>query len=273
MAETRLGASAFGAVRGQGESGTDADLTEDRLLGGRVCLKQPATGFRTGIDAVFLAAAVPARPGDKVLDVGAGNGAAALCLAARVAHASVAGIEADRALVRLANANADANGVADRVEFFLGDLVHPPIRFAAASFDHVMANPPFRPAGSGRVPADAARARATVEDKAGLDSWLRFCLMMARPQATITLIYAADRLDDLLTALAGRLGGLIVFPLWPGGGGAKPAKRVLVTGRRNSQAPLALMPGLVLHRPDGSYTPQADAVLRGGEGLPLAGGG
>jgi tRNA1(Val) A37 N6-methylase TrmN6 len=47
---------------------------------------------------------------------------------------------------------------------------------------------------------------------------------------------------------------------------------VLVSGRRNSQAPLALMPGLVLHRPDGSYTPQADAVLRGGEALALTDG-
>ena len=178
----------------------------------------------------------------------------------------------DRTLVRLANANAEANGVGGRAEFFLGDLVHPPIRFAAASFDHVMANPPFRSAGSGRIPADAGRARATVEDRAGLDHWLRFCLMMARPHGTVTLIYAADRLDDLLVALAGRLGGLVVFPLWPGGGAQKPAKRVLVSGRRTSQAPLALMPGLVLHRPDGTFTPQADAVLRGGEAISLAAG-
>ena len=268
MPEAIRGAAAAGDPRNQGAAADAGGETEDRLLGGRVRLRQPAAGFRTGIDAVFLAAAVPARAGEKVLDVGAGTGAAALCLASRIADASVTGIEADRALVRLANANAEANGVAGRAEFFLGDLVHPPIRFAAASFDHIMANPPFRSAGSGRIPADAGRARATIEDKAGLDHWLRFCLMMARP---VTLIYAADRLDHLLTALSGRLGGLVVFPLWPDGG-ARPAKRVVVSGRRNSQAPLTLMPGLVLHRPDGSYTPQADAVLRDGEALPLTGG-
>ncbi|MFO1153978.1 MAG: methyltransferase [Rhodospirillales bacterium] len=270
MSEFGSGTAAAGAPRGPTESSTEADVTEDRLLNGRVRLKQPTTGFRTGIDAVFLAAAVPARPGDKVLDVGSGTGAASLCLAARLAEVAVAGIDADRALVRLANANAEANGMTGRAEFFLGDLIHPPIRFAAASFDHVMANPPYRPAGSGRVPANAGRARATIEDKAKLDHWLRFCMIMARPQATITLIYAADRLDELLTAVSGRLGGLVVYPLWPGVGG-KPAKRVLVCGRRSSQAPLALMPGLVLHRPDGSYTPQADAVLRGAEALSLTG--
>jgi tRNA1(Val) A37 N6-methylase TrmN6 len=250
------------------------ETTDDRLLGGRVRLMQPADGFRAGIDAVFLAAAVPAQPGDKVLEVGSGSGAAALCLAHRVPDARITGLEADRTLVRLANANAEVNDCVGRVEFFLGDLLKPPIRFAAASYDHVMANPPFRPAGSGRLPDDPGRARSMVEDKAELDHWLRFCLMMTRAHGSLTLIYAADRLDALLVALAGRLGGLAVFPLWPGGrDGQRPAKRVLVSGRRLSQAPFTLLPGLVLHRPDGGYTPEADAILRHGQALDLADGG
>lgn len=247
-----------------------AATTEDRLLGGRVRLTQPADGFRAGIDAVFLAAAVPAAGDDKVLDVGAGSGAAALCLAARVGSARITGLEADRTLVRLANANAEANGCGGRVEFFLGDLMQPPMRFAAASYDHVMANPPFRPAGVGRLPEDPRRARSMVEDKAELEHWLRFCLMMTRAHGSLTLIYTADRLDALLLALAGRLGGLAIFPLWPGGrDDGRAAKRVIVSGRRLSQAPLALLPGLVLHRPDGGFTAAAEAVLRHGEALDL----
>src|SRR5512139_3877326 len=70
-------------------------LTDDRLLGGRVRLQQPASGFRAAIDPVLLAAAVPAGEGDIVLDVGCGTGAAALCLATRVEAAHVTGIEAD----------------------------------------------------------------------------------------------------------------------------------------------------------------------------------
>jgi tRNA1(Val) A37 N6-methylase TrmN6 len=238
------------------------DLTEDRLLGGRVRLSQPATGYRAGIDPVFLAAAVPAKAGERVLDVGAGAGAAALCLAARVAKASISGVETDRALVRLANANAGATGVGDRVRFFAGDLLTPPVRLAPASFDHVMANPPFLPEGAGRASPDPGKAAATVEDKAGLADWLRFCLLMAAPTGTVTLIHRADRLDAILEAMAGRLGGVVVFPLWPGGEGRKTAKRVIVTGRRGSRAPLSLAPGLVLHQPDGSFTDEAEAVLR-----------
>jgi tRNA1(Val) A37 N6-methylase TrmN6 len=76
------------------------------------------------------------------------------------------------------------------------------------------------------------------------------------------LIHRADRLDALLEAIAGRLGGVVVFPLWPGGEGRKAAKRVIVTGRRGSRAPLSLVPGLVLHQPGGAFTDEAEAVLR-----------
>lgn len=243
------------------------DVTEDRLLGGRVRLSQPASGFRAGIDPVFLAAAVPATAGEKVLEVGSGSGAASLCLAARIEGAFVTGLETDRTLVRLASLNAEANGFAGRVQFFIGDLLAPPIRLAAASFDHVMANPPFRAPDSGQASPDPARAAAMVEGKAGLEDWLRFALMMARHNGTVTMIYAAERLDALLASLNGRLGGIVIFPLWPAAEASKPAKRVLMIGRRGSKAPMTLMRGLVLHRPDGSYTEDAEAILRHGRAI------
>jgi len=242
-------------------------LTDDRLLDGRVNLRQPATGFRAAIDSVLLAAAVSADAGDAVLDVGSGAGAAALCLAVRAEGAMVTGIDSDRTLVRLAADNAEATGVAARARFYLGDLASPPVRLSPASFDHVMANPPFAAEGSGRVPADPARARAMVEGEVRLAGWLDFCLKMVKSGGTVTVIQRADRLAEVLAGLSGRLGGLVVFPLWPGEG--KPAKRVLVAGRKGSGAPLSLRPGLVLHRPDGSYTTEADAILRAGAALPL----
>jgi tRNA1(Val) A37 N6-methylase TrmN6 len=243
------------------------DLTDDRLLGGRVRLQQPASGFRASIDAVLLAAAVPAREGDSVLDVGSGAGAAALCLATRVEGAQVTGIEADRTLARLAADNAEATGVGPRARFYLGDLASPPIRLSPASFDYVMANPPFAPEGSGRTPRDPGRAQAMVEGEVRLAGWLEFCLKMAKSGGSVTIIQRTDRLAELLAGLSGRLGGLIVLPLWPGEG--KAAKRVIVAGRKGSAAPLALRPGLVLHRPGGAYTREAEAILRGGAALDL----
>ena len=61
----------------------DDALSCDAFLGGRLRIWQPRAGYRAGIDPVMLAAAVPARPRQSVLELGCGAGTASLCLAAQ----------------------------------------------------------------------------------------------------------------------------------------------------------------------------------------------
>src|ERR1700757_2509551 len=89
-----------------------ADTTEDAFLGGQLRLRQPKSGHRAGHDAMLLAAATPARPGDRVVDFGAGVGAAGFALARRVAGVELVLVEIDEALAALARANASANAIA-----------------------------------------------------------------------------------------------------------------------------------------------------------------
>jgi len=103
------------------------EFSEDGFLGGRLIIAQPRAGFRAGHDAVLLAAAVPAKPGQRVLELGSGSGVASLCLAARVADVSVVGIEIDAELVRLANENAARNSMA-------GTYVGPVTRVVRSSY-------------------------------------------------------------------------------------------------------------------------------------------
>jgi tRNA1(Val) A37 N6-methylase TrmN6 len=237
--------------------------TEDRFLDGRLTLRQPARGFRAGLDAVMLAASVPARAGDEVLELGAGVGTASQCLAARVAGCLITGIEIDENLARLANENAEANAMDGIVSFVTGDAMSPPRAFRRA-FDHVFCNPPFHDERS-RASPDASRARALQGD---LKRWLKAGLKRVGPKGTFTAILRADRLNEALAALPAT--GIAILPLWPKHNEA--AKRIIIQCRHGSRAPLALLPGLVLHE-NGQYTPEADAILRGRASLaPYFGG-
>ncbi len=237
-----------------------APVTEDSLLGGRVKLRQPASGYRAAIDPIFLAAAIPAGAQDYVLDMGCGVGAAALCLAARVPFCRIAGFELQRDLVRLASLNIELNGLAGRVTAMHGDLLNLPPRLAPGSFDHVMANPPFLEAAATTAPADPGTAAARIEGDADLASWVRVALLMVRSRGSLTFIHRADRLETLLALIAGKAGEIVVFPLWPGEG--KPAKRVIIRARKQIATPTRLAPGLMLHQPDGRFTAAAEAILR-----------
>ena len=240
-------------------------ISEDRLLGGRIVLNQPGRGARAAIDPVLLAAAVPARTGDRVLEAGSGTGAAALCLARRVTGCRVVGIEADQYLAALASENVTANRLGRRVRLLPGDILAPPMTLKPGTYDHVMANPPHLKAERSRASPLARRRKAHIEGPADLAAWVRFGLAMARRGGRITMIHRADRLDELLTCLSEGAGALVIFPLWPKQG--QPAKRVIVQARKGIATPLRLAPGLVLHDADGGYTLHARAVLWDGAAL------
>jgi tRNA1Val (adenine37-N6)-methyltransferase len=231
-----------------------SSVTIDRFLGGRVTVRQPTLGFRAGLDTVMLAAAVPAKTGDAVLELGAGSGTASLCLAARVPGCTISGVEIDPALVALARENATENRLQERVSFIEGDALGPGLR---GEFDHVLANPPFH-RNDGEVSAHEGRARAK-HDKGGLAAWIAAGFKRVRSRGVLTVIIRADRLREVLVAMPET--GVVLFPLWPRIDA--PAKRVIVQLRKGSSVPFEILPGLALHEGDGEYTREADAVLRG----------
>jgi tRNA1(Val) A37 N6-methylase TrmN6 len=190
-----------------------------------------------------------------------------LCLAARAPQCRVIGFELQRDLVRLTGENAALNAMSPRVSAIVGDLLQPPPRLSPGMFDHVMVNPPFIEAGRGTPAANPAKALATIEGGANLGDWVRFALAMVRGKGTVSFVHRADRIDGLLGHLAGRAGEITIFPLWPAAGRA--ASRILVRVRKQVEAPARLLPGLILHEPDGRFTRAAEAVLRDGEGLVL----
>jgi len=235
--------------------------SEDRVLNGRVVLNQPLQGYRAAIDPVLLAASVPVKPKDRALDLGCGVGAAMLCLAARGNGVHVDGLEIQSELAQLAQQNIDANGVADRVRVFDGDLLAPPKALAPGSYDQVFANPPYITEDRGHTPPNACKYTAHVEGQAALKDWVHAALKFCRHKGTVCFIYRADRLAEVLSALDGQAGAIEIIPLWPKAG--DPASRIIVRARKGLKTPLKMTSGLVLHTADGSYSEAADRVLRG----------
>jgi len=245
-------------------------ITEDAVLGGRLRLRQPKRGHRVGHDAILLAAACPAGARDKVVDLGAGVGAAGLAVAARVPGTMVTLVEIDPALAALAAENVQLNGLEARVRALALDVASPARAFVAAglaaeSVTAVIMNPPFNDPARQRASPDAARALAHAAPRSLLAPWVKTASRLLRARGTLTLIWRADGLSDVLAALAPAFGALAVTPVHPVAD--KPAIRVLVTAVKGSRAPLALLPPLVLADASGRPTATAEAVLRDGMAL------
>lgn len=244
------------------------ELSRDAFLGGRLAIAQPLEGYRAGVDPVFLAASVPARAGESVLDLGCGSGVAALCVAARVPGLRLAGLELQPGYAALARDNAARNGIA--MEVVTGDLAAMPEVLRARQFDHVIANPPWFDRAAGTPAPDAGREGAMGEGLP-LDAWVCAAARRCAPGGHVCLIHRAERLAELLAAMAASLGSLEVLPLIPRNGRA--ARLVLVRGRKGGRAPLRLCDGWVLHegsrhtRDMENYTASTDCVLREGAAL------
>lgn len=243
------------------------DLSEDGFLGQRLRVLQPRAGYRAATDPVLLAAAVPAHPGQSVLDLGCGAGVASLCLGARVPGLRLTGLERQPAYAALARENAARNAIDLTVSD--GDLADMPAELRRP-FDHVIANPPFFASGGGTAAADAGREAAQREDTP-LAVWVDAATRRLAPGGWLTVIHLAQRLPELLAVTDGRLGSVSVLPLAPRPG--RTASRVIVQARKGGRAAFRLLAPMILHdgpAHDGdrdSFTAQAQAVLRHGADL------
>ncbi|MCB2126079.1 MAG: methyltransferase [Rhodobacteraceae bacterium] len=248
---------------------TGDEITTDAFLGGRLAIAQPRAGYRAAADPVLLAAAVPARAGQEVLELGCGAGVASLCLGHRVPGLQLFGLELQPAYAALARRNAAANGQA--FEVHEGDLAAMPAALKARDFDHVIANPPFFGAGTGTPARDSGRETAQRE-ATPLAAWIGAGLRRLRPGGWLTLIQTAERLPEMLGALGPRAGSITVLPVVPRTG--RPAGRIIMLARKGGRAPFRLLSPFVLHegaehlRDGDDYSPAARAVLREGGALP-----
>ena len=230
-------------------------------MGGRLRLHQSKTGYRAGLDAALLAAAVELKPNERGLEAGCGPGAALLQTALRAPDAQLSGLERDPEALRLVHRNIEENQLAGRVQAFSGDVGLPFSRLGLAPFDAAFANPPYFDDPSAIRGPRPERTGAWIADD-GLKGWIGFLLKSVREGGRITLIHRADRLADILSLMSPKAWSFRIRPVQPFAD--SHAKRVLVRAVKTGKAPLVLLPPLILRdrEPDG-HRPEMDAVFRG----------
>jgi tRNA1(Val) A37 N6-methylase TrmN6 len=247
------------------------ETTEDAFLGGGLRLRQPKSGHRAGHDAMLLAAATPARSGDRVVDFGAGVGAAGLAVAKRVAGIKLVLVEIDQVLAALARDNAASNAIEARVIAL--DIASSAESFASAglspdSADVVLMNPPFNDASRHRSSPDKGREIAHVADAATLESWIHAARRILKSGGVLTLIWRADALGQVLAALDRGFGSLALLPVH--GDPTTPAIRVLIRAIKGGRAPTQIYAGVMLNDESGLPNKQVQEILAGRGNLPLA---
>jgi tRNA1(Val) A37 N6-methylase TrmN6 len=254
----------------------DQDTTEDAVLGGRLRLRQPRRGHRVGHDAMLLAAATGARAGEHTVDLGAGVGGAGLALAVRVPGLKVTLVEIDAGLSALAAGNAGLNAMNDRVRVITCDAEDVAALsragLKAGSIDRVLMNPPFNDATRQNVSPDPRRRLAHAAGPGLLARWVAAAGFLLKPHGTLTLIWRADALGDVLAAFKAEFGAIAVLPVLPRSGA--PAIRVLVRAQRAGSGGKKIVmrdyPALALNDASGKPSAAAEAVLRGGATLAMA---
>lgn len=249
-----------------------SEIVEDAFLGERLRIRQPATGYRAGSDPVFLAASVPALPGQSVLELGTGAGTALLCLMARVPGLNMTGIDRNPDHVVLARENLGLNNLNGTI--LEADIACMPKSVSSQRFDHVMFNPPYFDRRTGSASPEPEREASRSGD-AGTAAWIDAGLRRVKPGGTLTFIQRTEHLPRMLADIGARLGSIRLLPMQPRR--FRPAKLFILQGRSGSKGAFRLLPPIILHEGDrhlsdgGDYTKAANAILREAAALTLDG--
>lgn len=234
--------------------------TTDNLRGYGLSIVQPRDGYRFSLDPLLLCDFAEVRGGGSVIDLGTGCGVIPLVLARRCATATVVGVEFQEEMAALAERNVNLNGLSDRIGIIGADVLALRKHFPVSSFDLVMANPPYRRHGTGKISPKAGRDLARHETTAALTDFLHMAKYLVKPSGKICFIYHPSRLAEFCAeAVAMKLAPARMRLVH--GSSAAAARMVMLElskGRRNG---LEVLPPLLVYGPDGKYSEEMKRIL------------
>jgi len=242
--------------------------TKNKFLGGRLKIYQQKKGFRAGHDSVILASSIPAKRGDKCLELGVGTGVVSLCLLSRVEDLKIVGIDNDQDVLSLAKENSIINNFQDKLVLIKGDLnkgLKESSKLQRQSFDHIYSNPPYYIEDEIIFPLNEGKRNAYEGNSDTFKVWLKIALTLVKSKGSITFINHIKNLPKMLNLFTSSMGDIKITPIFSDI--KKPAYRFLISGVRDSKKPLKFTKGLVLNNKDGKNTKKIENILRFGKSL------
>ncbi|HEY2104334.1 MAG TPA: methyltransferase [Candidatus Binataceae bacterium] len=234
--------------------------TTDSILNGSLRLIQPRRGYRFSLDAILLGRFIRPRPGARILELGAGCGVISIMAAALHAPRQVVAVEIQDEMAAMAQRNAALNDL-KMVRAVAADIRARTIAgLDAASFDLVVANPPYRADGSGRRSPVAGRDLARAESGATLRDFVAASARYLKHGGVAALVFAAARGAELISELrAVQLEPKRIRMVHPRL--ELPATTVLIEARKGGGVELEIAPPLILYAAKGVYSEEARALL------------
>ncbi len=235
--------------------------TLDGLFEGKVKLFQPSNGYRFSVDAPILASFVRVKPGERLIDLGTGNGVILIIIGKKYSQIKeLWGIEIQKDLFELAKENVKMNGLSERIRVIEGDVREIDHHFSPQSFQVVISNPPYYPTSSGRINPENKKAMARHEILGTIEDFLNATSYLLKEKGRCYFIYPTKRAITLLVEMRKRrLEPKRLRFVHP-----KPeeeAKMVLVEGIKGGREGLVVEPPLYIFDQKGSYTEEMTPII------------
>ena len=217
-------------------------FTKDAFLGGRIQVLQPKIGFRSSMEAVFLAASVPAMKNQTILELGCGAGVVLMCLNHRVPNLSLYGVEIQKKYADLAQINLDQNS---NVRTYHSDIQDLPLEIKNENFDHIITNPPFYKKTAGTRSAILDKD-LSLREQLNLNEWVKISAKRLRPGGMFTIIVGTERLPDIINEATNYFGNIRVKPI--SSRINENSNRVIIQMTKGTNGVFSLQPPLIVHQ-------------------------
>ena len=235
------------------------DLSTNKILGGYISILQLKKGFRVGIDSILLASSV--NNCSCCLELGSGSGVISVCIAKRIPNIEILGIENNIELVNIANKNVEKNGLSENnIKFLCLDVVGKEFKILHNNyFDQVVMNPPYFSEKSVNPSKNTEIFKARYESKSFLEDWVNIAYKKLIPKGSLNFIFRTESIDRVLAILNPHWGDIRIYPLWPKAG--IESKLFLIQAKKDVKTKAKILPGMILHNKNGSYTDACNDVL------------